>query len=36
MHKRINNMIGVEITRIRKEEGDKRRASEREALLRSQ
>jgi 2-hydroxy fatty acid dioxygenase len=25
MHKRINNMIGMEITRIRQAEGDKKR-----------
>ena len=26
MHKRINNAIGVEITKIRKAEGEKKRA----------
>ena len=26
MHKRVTNAIGKEVTRIRKEEGDKRRA----------
>jgi len=30
MHKRINNMIGKEIARIRKIEGDKKRAAKKE------
>ncbi|KAJ3511516.1 hypothetical protein NLJ89_g4055 [Agrocybe chaxingu] len=28
MHKRINNLVGVEITKIRKEKGDKRRKAQ--------